>query len=110
MGIRDGTCAAPGDATALRRDPAQRPVVGAAARGAAPPVRVRRLRHVGRVPGQALHVRPLPVAVLLARVVRRLAARLVRTEAGVVAGVARVLARAPDPAVPGFLPADLLLL
>ena len=38
------------------------------------------------------------------------AAQLVRTEAGGVAGVAAVFAGAADPADPGVLPADLLLL
>ena len=37
-------------------------------------------------------------------------ARLVRTEAGLVAGARAVLAGAPDPAVPGSLPLHLLLL
>ena len=41
-----------------------------------------RLRDVGGVPGQPLHVRPVPLAVLFAGAVRRLAAQLVRAEAG----------------------------
>ena len=57
-----------------------------------------RLRDVGGVPGRPLHVRPVPLAVLLAGALRRLAARLVRAEAGLVAGVAAVLAGAADPA------------
>ena len=44
------------------------------------------------------------------RAVRRLAARVVRTQAGLVAGVAGLLAGAADPAVPRPLPGDLLLL
>ena len=36
---------------------------------------VHRLRHLGGVPGRALHLRPVPLAVLLAGALRRLAAR-----------------------------------
>ena len=56
-------------------------VVGDAGGGVHGVVGLRRLRDVGGVPGRALHLRPVSVAVLLARAVRRLAARLVRAEA-----------------------------
>ena len=47
--------------------------------------------------GAHYHLRPVPLAVLLARALRRLAARLVRAEAGLVAGLAALLAGAADP-------------
>src|SRR5262249_2513979 len=52
----------------------------------------------------------VPLAVLLARAVRRLASRLVRPQARLVAGLAAVLARAPDPSFPRAVPRHLLLL
>src|SRR5262249_39832341 len=73
-------------------------------------VRVHRLRHLGGVPGPALLVWPLPVALLLAGAVRRLAARLVRVAAGLVARLADLLAGALDPVDARRLPRDLLLL
>ena len=50
---------------------------------------------MGRVPGPKLHGRPLPLAVLLARALRRVAARLVRREAGSV-GIDKGLLRRTD--------------
>src|SRR6185503_8632573 len=71
---------------------------------------LRRLRDLGRLPERALPLRGLPLAVLLPRDLRRLAARVARPEARAVAGVASVLAGPDHPSVPGSLPADLLLL
>ena len=48
--------------------------------------RLRGLRDLGGVPERALHLRPVSVAVLLAGALGRLAARLVRAQAGLVAG------------------------
>src|SRR4029453_9413617 len=73
-------------------------------------VGLRRVLYVGGVPGRALHLRSVPVAVLLARALRRLAACVVRPEARLVACVAAVLPGPADPAVSGALPAHLLLL
>ena len=61
-----------------------------------------RLLDVGGVPGRPLHVRPVPLAVLLSGNFRHVAAQLVRSEAGGVARVAAVFAGAADPADPGF--------
>src|SRR5262245_64727062 len=94
----------------LRADHAAGRVVGHAAGDVPRALGLRRVRHLGRVPERALHLRSLPVAVLLARAIRRLAARLVRREAGRRAAVAAVLARAADPALSGPLPSHLLLL
>ena len=60
--------------------------------------------------GSALLFRALPFAVLFAGDFRRLAAQLVRAEAGLVAGLAAVFAGAADPLGAGVVPADLLLL
>src|SRR5262249_20141166 len=64
----------------------------------------------GRLSGGTLHLRPLPLAVLLARTVRRLGAQLVRTETGLVAGVALLLAGPADPVGAGRVSRHLLLL
>src|SRR4029079_17074900 len=74
------------------------------------PVGLRGLRDLGSVPERALHVRPLPVAVLLAGDLRRLAACVVRPKAGLLAVVAALFAGADHPALPGTLPVHLLLL
>ena len=56
-------------------------VVGAAARHVPRPVGVHRLLDLGGVPGRALPLRPVPLAVLFAGAVRRFAARVVRPQA-----------------------------
>src|SRR4029450_8534611 len=71
---------------------------------------IRRLRDVGRLPGPQLSLRQLPVALLLARALPPVAARLVRAAALRPAGVAALLAGAPHPLGAGRLPHDLLLL
>ena len=100
-----------GAAAALRPDRPPRRLVGAAGGDLHRPRELRRLRHLGGVPERALHLRPVPVALLLAGDVRRLAPR---------AGSGRKpgwwpgwLPFSPGPAhppVPGALPLHLLLL
>src|SRR5262245_58085601 len=85
-------------------------MVAAATRRLHHPQRLRRLRYVGRVPKRALHVRPVSLALLFTGDLRRLAPRLVRSEALVVAGVRAVFAGADHPAVSGAIPVHLLLL
>src|SRR6185503_18400013 len=109
-GTSHGTCQASAGATAVRRNHAARRVVGAATRRLRHPLIIRRLRHLGCVAGRSLHLRAVPVALLLAGAVRQLTACLVRTQARVVAALAGVLPRPPDLAVPGTVQADLLLL
>src|SRR5207249_60834 len=87
----------PGPAAVVRRDHPPRPVVGPAPAGLRRALRVHRVRHLGRVPGAALHLRTVTVAVLLAGAVRQHRARMVRPAAVVVAGLAAVLAGAVDP-------------
>ena len=59
---------------------------------------------------RVLHVRPVSLAVLLARDLRRLASCVVRAQAVDLAGVAAVLAGASHPSVPRTLPRHVLLL
>ena len=106
----DGSSSGQVRPTRARRDLSPRRVVGGAAGGLPGAGRLRRLRHLGGVSERALHLRALSVAVLLAGDLRRRRARLVRPQAGVVAGAAAVLAGAPHPAVPRALPLHLLLL
>src|SRR5262249_40981291 len=94
----------------FRRHLAPGSLVDPAARRLPRPLDVRRLLDLGGVPGKALHVRPVSVAVLFARDLRRLAARLVRPEAFDLAVVAAVLAGVPHPLGARRVPADLLLL
>src|SRR5687767_2741882 len=76
----------PGTAPArLRRDAPARCLVGTAHRRGRCSRRIRRIRDVGGNPGRVLHVRAVPVAVLLARAVRTFPARMVRPEAGLAA-------------------------
>ena len=96
-----GRCPASCRTPAFWRNHAPRRLVGPA-RGRLPrPLDVHRLRHLGGVPGRPLRLRAVPLAVLLAGAVRQLAARVVRAQAGVVAGLAAVLAGAADPPVSG---------
>src|SRR5262249_48095864 len=104
-----GTSQSPGGA-AVGRDRAPRPGVGPAPRGRCGADVVHRLRDVGGVPERTLHLRPLPVAVLLAGTLRHAGAQLVRAEARLVAEVAALLAGAPDPVGARRLPLHLLLL
>src|SRR5262249_3463763 len=87
----------------LRPDGAHRRLVAGAARDDARARRVRRLRDLGGVPGSALFLGALHLAVLFAGDLRRLAALVVRAAALVVAGLADLLARAPDPVGAGRL-------
>src|SRR5213595_3286691 len=68
------------------------------------------LLDVGSVPGRALSLGALPVAVLLAGTFWRCHPQLVRSEAGLVAGVAAVFAGTLHSLGAGRVPADLLLL
>src|SRR5712692_981195 len=108
------SCHGPGrprsDANRIRQDGAARPLVGAAPARVRRPLRVRGVRDLGRVPGRALHLRAVPLPLLLARAVRRLAPQLVRPQAALVAGLAALLARAPHPLGARRVPRDLLLL
>src|SRR5678809_704732 len=74
------------------------------------PRRLRRLRDMGRIPERSLHIRTIPVAVLLAGDLRRSANGVVRREARMVAFAAPVLAGADHSAVPGSVSFYLLLL
>src|SRR5438067_632030 len=74
------------------------------------PLDVSGLCDVGGVSVRSLHVRPVPLAVLLAGDSRVVTSQLVRPEARGVAGVAAVLAGPLHPADPGVLPAHVLLL
>src|SRR5215471_15909779 len=78
--------------TAIRCDHAARRVVGAAGSGVRRPVHVYSLLNVGCATGQPLLFGPVPLAVLFAGTVRSVAPQPVRTEAGVVARLAAVLA------------------
>src|SRR5687768_12674099 len=57
----------PADSASVWRDDAARPLVGAAAGRVPRSLHLPRLLDVGRVSGRALHVRTLPLAVLLSR-------------------------------------------
>src|SRR5688572_11894601 len=94
----------------LRRDVPEGPLVGQAARGLPRPFHLHRLLDLGRDPGRALPLRRLPVADVLARAVGRVGARPLRRAPVVVAQLAALLARLPDPVGPGRLPLHLLLL
>src|SRR5262245_17427487 len=94
----------------LWRDRASGLVVGAAVGRLRGVDRVHRLLDVGGVPGGALHLRPVPVAVLLAGAVGPLGAQLVRAQAGLVARLADLLLGPLDPVGPGRVPLHLLLL
>src|SRR5258706_8395524 len=65
---------------------------------------------MGRVSRNGLPFRAVSVSILLARVAGRLPARVVRTQAGMVAGVAAVFACSVDTLGAGIVPAHLLLL
>src|SRR5882672_10723061 len=71
---------------------AERRLVAAAAAREPWAFRLRGLRDLGRLPGNALSVGPLSLALLLARAVRRLAPRLVRAEAGLLSRLASLVA------------------
>src|SRR3989454_4211004 len=94
----------------LRRDRPARCLVAATRCCVPRPRRVRRVFVVGRVPGESLPLRAVPVAVLLAGGVRRDGPQLVRPRAALVAGVAAVVSRVPYSLGAGRLPAYLLLL
>src|SRR5207247_5689837 len=69
-----------------------------------------RLLDLGSASKRALRLRPVPVAVLFAGALRRVGARLVRAEAGLVARLAALFASAADPVGARRLPPALLLL
>jgi len=71
---------------------------------------VHRLLHLGRVSGNALFFRELHFAVLFAGNFWRLPTQLVRVKAGLVARMAVIFARTPDPVGAGRVQAYLLLL
>src|SRR5688572_27326338 len=74
------------------------------------PWSVRRLRNLGSVPEPELHLRSISLTVLRARAVRRLAARVVRAQARMVAGVASFLSCPADSPLPRSVPVHVLLL
>ena len=94
----------------VRADRTPRHVVGNSAGSVPGVLDLHRLRDVGRVPGRALHLRAVSLAVLLAGDLRHLAALVVRAVPGLVAGVHPGLAGAADPAHPRRVPLHLLLL
>src|SRR6267142_2165310 len=108
-GVTNERAAGPADADRLRSHRAERPLVGLPADHLRGPRVVRRLHHLGGLPGRALPLRKLSLPVLLARAVR-LGERLVRPQARLVAGLAGVFAGDPDPLGARRVPADLLLL
>ena len=87
-----------------------RHLVAAAAPGLCRTEYFYRLLHLGRLSGNALFLRELHLAFLFAGNFWGLPAQLVRTEAGVVARLAVIFARAPNPVGPGWVQAHLLLL
>src|SRR5207302_8412366 len=94
----------------VRSDHATGRVVGPTVTGFPGTVGFHRLLDVGSVPGRALSLGAVPVAVLLAGTFWRCHPQLVRGEAGLVAGVAAVFAGALDSLGAGRIPAHLLLL
>src|SRR5687767_14153381 len=74
------------------------------------PRRIRLLRDVGSLREPQLPLRSLPLALLCARAVRGSRACMVRSASRVVARLASLLPRAPDPPLPGPLSLHLLLL
>src|SRR5262245_36006653 len=74
------------------------------------PERLRRLLDVGRVPGRALLIRPIPVADVFAGTVRRFTARVVRTETFRVARLAAVFSGPFDSLGAGRFSIHVLLL
>src|SRR5688500_678922 len=105
-----GRCSRPDDTPPVRPDDAAGRMVGPAARRLHDPRCLRRLRHVGRLPERILHLRTVSLSLLRPRAVRRLAPRVVRSEARLVAGLASLLPGAADPSLPGTVPLHLLLL
>src|SRR5215831_9036845 len=85
-------------------------MVASAPRRLHSPRQLRRLRDVGRIPERPLHLRPVSLPILFAGNLRRSATRVVRSEAGMVAGAAAVFAGAAHFAVSRFVPGDVLLL
>src|SRR5690348_5491332 len=106
----DGARTAAAVPTRFRRDHAPRRVVGSAPRRFYTAHGFHRLRHVGGFSERELLVRVVSVALLLTGAVRRVSARVIRSEAGVVAGLADLLASTPDSALPRIVPRHLPLL
>src|SRR5688572_4443720 len=94
----------------LSRHPSPGRVVGTAGDRPRCSYRFPYLRDVGGVPERQLQLRPIPVAILLAGDLRRSGPCVVRSAAGLVAGLAPVLARPDHPPLPGALSVHLLLL
>src|SRR5215217_5992663 len=74
--------------TQVRSDFSSRHMVGATRPHIPRPLGLRRLLDVGRVPGRALRVRTVSLTLLLPTALRRRTARVVRSQAAVVAGSA----------------------
>src|SRR5690348_14467315 len=100
----DGRCAPSAHPPRVRRDDAPGRVVAPARPGVRPALELHRVCHMGRVSRGALHVRAVPLPVLLAGAVWQLVTRVVRSQAGLVARLARLLAGAPDPPLPRAVP------
>src|SRR5262245_48502380 len=94
----------------LRGDHARGRLVAPHPPGVRGALRLRGLRDLGGPAGRPLPLGPVPLAVLFPGAVRAEPARVVRPAAGVVAGVAALLAGRADPVDPRALPRDLLLL
>src|SRR5262245_39872850 len=85
-------------------------MVGRAASNLPRPLRLHPLRYLGGFPGRPLPLGTLSFSFLLAGNLRRRRALVARNEAGLVALVASLLARALDPLGARWLPFHLLLL
>src|SRR5437867_4201717 len=85
-------------------------MVGAAPRRLPCPGRIRRLLDVGGPAGKSLPMGTLSVTDVRARAVRRSRTLMVRPEAGMVAGLAHLLARGAHSLDPRRFPPDVLLL
>src|ERR1700730_8805074 len=94
----------------VRRNDAARCLVDATAACLLRTRNLYRLLNLGRVSGNALFLRQLHLAILLAGNLRQLAAQLVRTETKLVAGLVIVFSSASDSMGTRRVPAHLLLL
>src|SRR5262245_64533364 len=85
-------------------------MVGATARRLCRALGLHRVCDLGRISRRPLYVWSVRLAILFARAVRQLAARVVWTEAELVATLDGIFPCSPDPAVSRTLSADVLLL
>src|SRR6266852_2217259 len=104
---RYGECSGFLDANSLRPYLAPRSVVDDPGRSVHGPLRLRRLRNLGRPSGQALRRWAVPLSVLHARAFRRLDPQPVWAQARRVAELAHLFASADHPAHPRALSIDL---